>query len=266
MRQKRAKSYRKQMNVYIHAFKFREPYQAIVDHEFIIACEKATYNLNRGLKNTIQGEVKPMITQCCMQALYDNKDQHIIDVAKTFERRRCNHREAINPSKCIDSIVDIKGENKHRYIVATQDKDLRKKFRNIPGIPLIFMDKSVMILEPLSRASAKKYEDMEAGKLTQGLNDYKNAGYINKQENNNNEPEKTSKKRKGPKAPNPLSMKKKKTNPNANPNSDANKSESEGEKKKRRRAHRPKDASKNDESEVTETGASSTSKSEAVTI
>ncbi|KAK6460590.1 Fcf1-domain-containing protein [Scheffersomyces coipomensis] len=239
MRQKRAKAYRKQMNVYIHAFKFREPYQAIVDHEFVITCDKATYNLSRGLKNTIQGEVKPMITQCCMEALYATKNQHAIDLAKTFERRRCNHREAIDPSKCIDSIVDIKGENKHRYVVATQDQDLRKKFRNIPGTPLIFMDKSVMILEPLSRASSKQYDDLESKKLTQGLNDQK-VGYINKieEKEKDNEGEVTHKKRKGPKAPNPLSIKKKK--PNTDSTTTPSESTDSGDKKKRRRSHKQK--------------------------
>lgn len=132
MRQKRAKAYKKQMSVYVHAFKFREPYQIIVDNELITTCQSASFDINKGFTRTIQAENKPMITQCCIQALYDTKNQPAIDIAKSFERRKCNHREAIDPSQCIESIVNIKGQNKHRYIVASQDLQLRKKLQENP--------------------------------------------------------------------------------------------------------------------------------------
>ena len=31
--------------------------------------------------------------------------QHIVDLAKQFERRKCNHREAIENEPCIESVV-----------------------------------------------------------------------------------------------------------------------------------------------------------------
>lgn len=59
MRQKRAKAYRKQMLVYNHTFKFREPYQVIVDDTIVELCEKSSFDLSKGLARTIQAEVKP---------------------------------------------------------------------------------------------------------------------------------------------------------------------------------------------------------------
>ena len=215
MRQKRAKAYKKQMTVYLHTFKFREPFQAIVDDELILNCEKAQFHIEKGLNRTIQGETKPMITQCCMQALYDSGNQNAIDVGKTFERRRCNHREAIAPKECVESIVNINHENKHRYIVATQNYELRKALRRVPGVPLIFMNRSVMVMESLSDASARYSESFERKKLTQGLNDKKAGKILPPKEAPVafGEPvasgEPTKKKSKGPKGPNPLSIKKK---------------------------------------------------------
>ncbi|KAG7662810.1 uncharacterized protein J8A68_003664 [[Candida] subhashii] len=244
MRQKRAKAYKKQMNVYLHAFKFREPFQLIVDNEMVINCDQASYDIIKGFNRTIQAESKPMITQCCIQALYDTKNQRAIDTAKTFERRRCNHREAIDPHDCIESIVNIKGENKHRYVVATQNLPLRKKLRKIPGIPLIFMNRSVMVMEPMSDATAEYSRKYEEKKLTGGLNDAKRAGVINKEEEKPKEDKQTDggeppkKKRKGPKGPNPLSVKKKKTGP-------TEPVKEETKKSNRRRKH--KKASANDE-------------------
>lgn len=219
MRQKRAKAYKKQMTVYTHTFKFREPYQTIVDAELVLNCDSAKFDIKKGLNRTIQGETKPMITQCCMHALYESKNQYAIDTAKGFERRRCNHREPIPPKECIESITIIDGENKHRYIVAAQDVETRKVLRKVPGIPLVFMNRLVMVMEPLSHASARYTTDFERKKLTLGLNNAKTAGIqqlsalVSESAVSNKESKPTSSnssKRKGPKEPNPLSMKKKK--------------------------------------------------------
>lgn len=235
MRQKRAKAYKKQMNVYLHAFKFREPFQIIVDNELVTTCDQATFDIAKGFTRTIQAENKPMITQCCMQALYDTKNQRAIELAKTFERRKCNHREAIDPHDCIESIVNIDGVNKHRYIVATQNHPLRKKLRKIAGVPLIFMNRSVMVMEPMSDATAKFSQQYEERKLTGGLNDAKKAGIAVTEEEKENEKESegepAKKKRKGPKGPNPLSVKKKKTVLNEPVNKEA-------KKPNRRRKHK----------------------------
>lgn len=209
MRQKRAKAYKKQMNIYLHTFKFREPFQTIVDDELVLLCHKGQFDIVKGLNRTIQAETKPMITQCCMQALYLTENQPAIELAKTFERRRCNHniKDPKTPVECIQSIVDINGENKHRYIVASQSMKLRRKLRAVPGVPLVFMNRSVMVMEPASDASKRAAAMSENAKLQAGLND-KKVGFIDKVEEKVEQPQK--KKRKGPSEPNPLSVKKKK--------------------------------------------------------
>lgn len=235
MRQKRAKAYKKQMGVYVHTFKFREPFQTIVDDELILTCIKSSFNLTKGLDRTIQSESKPMITQCCMQALYATNNQAAIDLGKSFERRRCNHppRDPKPPSECIASITNIEGQNKHRYVVASQSVELRKQLRQVPGVPLIFMNRSVMVMEPLSHASSKFAEEVELRKLTGGLNNALTAGYINKDDEPENEGEdQPRKKRKGPKGPNPLSIKKKKSD------TPAKEDKSEQPKKRRRKHHK----------------------------
>lgn len=238
MRQKRAKAYKKQMNVYLHTFKFREPFQTIIDDELILNCEKASFDIVKGLNRTIQGETKPMITQCSIEALYKTNNQEAISIAKLFERRRCNHPPAnpIPSSECIKSIVDVKGENKHRYLVATQDKLLRNHLHKVPGVPLIYMNRSVMVMEPMSEATTKYSNSVERKKLTGGLNDVQ-VGKVNKQEDESTESsdKPVAKKRKGPKEPNPLSMKKKKV---TNTSSNDNKEDNIQSKTKRRRKHK----------------------------
>lgn len=48
-----------------------------------------------------------MITQCCVQALYalGKEHQHETEIAKSFERRKCNHRTAIDPNECLKDVI-----------------------------------------------------------------------------------------------------------------------------------------------------------------
>jgi len=70
----------------------------------------------------------------------------VIERAKTFERRRCGHLpedypEPLSNFECISKCVDAtgKGENRQRYVVASQSQELRRAMREIPGVPLIYI-------------------------------------------------------------------------------------------------------------------------------
>jgi U3 small nucleolar RNA-associated protein 23 len=50
---------------------------------------------------------KSVITQCCIHELYIQGKSHqpAVDLAKSFERRKCNHKEAMPGNECIASLV-----------------------------------------------------------------------------------------------------------------------------------------------------------------
>ncbi|KAF8807573.1 PIN domain-like protein [Phlegmacium glaucopus] len=150
MRQKRAKAYRKLMNLYSISFGFRQPYQVLVDSEICKSAVAQKLDLHKQLYSVLQGEVKLMITQCCIHELYlqGPEQQPAVDLAKLFERRKCNHREAIPGDECLTGIIGT--NNKHRYVVATQSHPLRVKLRSIPAAPIVHINRSVMVLEPPS--------------------------------------------------------------------------------------------------------------------
>ncbi|KAI0815180.1 Fcf1-domain-containing protein [Irpex lacteus] len=207
MRQKRAKAYRKLMSLYALSFGFRQPYQALVDSEMCKDAISHKIELVKQLSVVLQGSVKPMITQCCIHELYlqGKSVQSAVDLAKTFERRKCNHKEAIPGDECLTSVI---GEtNKHRYVLVSQSQPLRSKLRNIPAVPMVHINRSVMILEPPSDATirAKNAVSAEQQSLKPSASELAHIASTSKVE------EKTpQKKRKGPKGPNPLSVKKKK--------------------------------------------------------
>ncbi|PCH33571.1 Fcf1-domain-containing protein [Wolfiporia cocos MD-104 SS10] len=203
MRQKRAKTYRKLMSLYSLSFGFRQPYQVLVDSEMCKESVAHKIDLVKQLGAVLQGTVKPMITQCCIHELYlqGKEQQPAVDLAKTFERRKCNHREAIPGEDCVASVVgDV---NKHCYVIATQSQVLRNKLRNIPAVPIVHINRSVMILEPPSKATLDAKGSAEERAL------HPSAPELAKLPSTA-AAEPPKKKKKGPKGPNPLSVKKKK--------------------------------------------------------
>ncbi|KAJ7786007.1 Fcf1-domain-containing protein [Mycena metata] len=210
MRQKRAKAYRKLMALYSMSFGFRQPYQVLVDSEMCKAATELKIELAKQLNSVLQGDVKPMITQCCIHELYllGKTQQPAVDLAKTFERRKCNHREPIPGEECLTSVV---GEtNKHRYVVATQSQPLRVKLRSIPAVPIVHVNRSVMVLEPPSDATIRSKEHTEE----QALHPTGSEKQVLAGPSTSTEP---PRKKKGPKGPNPLSVKKKKVDSTPKP-------------------------------------------------
>ncbi|KAI2606549.1 hypothetical protein GGR54DRAFT_620627 [Hypoxylon sp. NC1633] len=240
-RAKRAKQYRKLMEQFSMSFGFREPYQVLVDADFIAEANKCKMDLIRRLEDTLHGQVKPMITQCSMRHLYDRKSEPgveaAIEQAKTqFERRRCGHHpdeypEPLSALECIHSVVAPKdnGVNKHRYVCAINDEALRASLRQVTGTPLVFIRRSVMIMEPMATISAKVRSKDERSKFRAELktpagkrkrdddedsddND-ENEGKATTKPAGPDKPENKKKKSYGRKEPNPLAVKKKQTKP-----------------------------------------------------
>ncbi|KAK5999579.1 hypothetical protein QM012_005236 [Aureobasidium pullulans] len=240
MRGKRSKQYRKLMHQYELSFNFRVPYQVLVDADMIKDTFRFKMNLPLYLERTLHGQVKPMITQCSIRHLYtaeapDAASKNAwIDTAKSFERRRCNHHtleEPLSTLECLKSVVDPKDSstNKNRYVVASQDQKVRSAMRKITGVPLIYVNRSVMIMEPMATQTEEFREAEEMGKVRAGLKGRRGAApeqALKRKREDEDEDEDgeargdastqdtevVPKKRvkKGPKGPNPLSVKKSK--------------------------------------------------------
>ncbi|KAL5535473.1 hypothetical protein ACEPAF_3567 [Sanghuangporus sanghuang] len=214
MRQKRAKAYRKLMHVYCMSFGFRQPYQVLVDSEMCLEAVSLKIDLAKQLTVVLQGTVKPMITQCCVHRLYlaGRTAQPAVDLAKTFERRRCNHREAIPEVDCLKEVVGQ--TNKHRYVLSAQSSSIRQYARQVPGVPLVHIKRSVIVLEPASEATERVKSMMEIGRMKPSEAESSNIASTLEKSYATNTDASPIKKKQGPKAPNPLSVKKKKPKEN----------------------------------------------------
>ncbi|KAI9701626.1 MAG: hypothetical protein M1820_006397 [Bogoriella megaspora] len=244
MRGKRSKQYRKLMQQYGIHFGFREPYQVLLDAEILATAHRFSMDLSSLLSSALHGKIKPMITHCTLQHIRalpkDISNPLIAQSRASFEIRRCGHHELpdspLSTSKCTLDCIDPAhekraerelGTNKFRYVVGTQDEELRARLRRIPGVPLIYVNRSVLIMEPMSESSKIVEQKEEIGKFRSGLV-AKTQGVKRKREEAEGERDENGdirmvggdkendegwqkverKKKKGPKGPNPLSVKK----------------------------------------------------------
>lgn len=191
------------MGAYQQTFGFREPYQILLDSAMIAEATRCAMVIPEALERTVRGTVKPsttprlhprtqtqtnppplVITHCTLRHLFslppgDNpQKESFIAAAKTFELRKCNHHELPAPlpeKECFESVVIKNGENKHRYCIAAQDREVKDSMREIPGVPCIVINRSVMILEAMTEASKYRRDGLERGKFVKGIVDARKA-------------------------------------------------------------------------------------------
>ena len=171
-----------------------------------------------------------MITQCSIRHLYalpsDIVTTHknaCIDLAKQFERRRCNHHtfdEPLSTLACFKDVVDPKDSstNKNRYVVATQDEEVRQWCQTVRGVPIVYIYRSVMLMKHMAESSKVVRIGVEKEKLRAGIKSKMQKRKQSDLEDSDKaaedggqgeeESERRRKKTKGPKGPNPLSVRK----------------------------------------------------------
>ena len=194
-------------------------------------------NRGKGSLGLIGRLLGTVITQCSIRQLYTLSEipapqkEAFITLAKTMERRRCNHHTLENPLstlECLSSVIDPKnsGVNRAHVVVASQEEEVRRWCRGIRGVPLVYVKRSVMIMEPMAESSVNVREGIEQGKFRTGLRgrvsgmgakrkredegsgaEGREAKVAGDEEEAEERPTKKKKVR-GPKGPNPLSMKK----------------------------------------------------------
>ena len=216
--------------------------------------------------------------------------------------RHCDHgdRGILDESECLLELVSsgaaatvIEGlpagqgrqpKNREHYIIATADAeagekiaptltgqkrkrgveklDVRSVAREVPGVPIIYVKRSVMILEELSSASLGVRRREEREKMAEGIMAGKRKSTEDKGDDEDNTAAPTGVKRRGlnkAKGPNPLSVKKKKVKTQVNgvksPENPVETGSGDGEsdkpKAKRRRKHTKKSVADSDVANAT---------------
>ena len=218
---------KKTINFYRYVFKFNPPFKIIIDGNFISISLKKKFDIKTSLEKFLNEKVRLIIPSCIFKELQliEDKIPGILKLISQYKIEECNHNQ-LDPITCIRNYIGKK--NRDKYFVATQDDFLRKQLRKIPGVPLIFFDQNMLLIDKLSPSSLEASEKRENLKeapqkkeqkiLNEKKNEvkdfliqeFKNSAYYKRKSEEYKLNKLMGKIKKKANGPNPLSVKKKK--------------------------------------------------------
>ncbi|WLF80903.1 rRNA-processing protein fcf1 [Lodderomyces elongisporus] len=133
-------------------FKFNDaikpPYQVLIDTNFINFSIQKKIDIIRGLMDCLMAKCIPIITDCVMAELekLGSKYRIALKLAKDprITRLKCSHAGTYADDCLVNRVMQHKC-----YIVATNDADLKRRIRKVPGVPLLSVGAHSYVVERL---------------------------------------------------------------------------------------------------------------------
>ena len=127
------------------------PYHVLVDTNFINFSIKNKLEMFRSMMDCLFAKCTPCITDCVMAELekLGSKYKVALRLAKDprFQRLPCTHKGTY-----ADDCICHRAQQHRCYIVATCDKDLRKRIRRISGVPIMYIEGRKYTIERMPEA------------------------------------------------------------------------------------------------------------------
>ncbi|KAL4161841.1 hypothetical protein PRNP1_002392 [Phytophthora ramorum] len=219
MRYLRAKGIRKALRQFHFLCGIKPPYKVLLDGNFIAMCMQMKVDVRERVPKYLQ--VKPhecefFVPRAALEELQmlGEATKEAYDLAKTFKvaeaydlQQEDGNEAPVDVSKCIQSIIGDKNDRK--FVVCTQEVELRKALRLVPGVPLFYLNRSVLVFEEISRATvAIVRQEEKANMVKLDVNEKRKLDQMQEGENGEAQDEQQRLAKKRAKGPNPLSMKK----------------------------------------------------------
>ncbi|PMD60008.1 FCF1 small subunit [Hyaloscypha bicolor E] len=130
------------------------PYNILVDTNFLSHCVQRKLPLLETLMDTLYAKCIPIITSCVMAELEKLGPKYRIALRiardERWERLKCDHKGTYADDCIVDRVMKSK-----IYIVGTNDRDLKRRVRKVPGVPIISVARGKMVVERLPDAPEK---------------------------------------------------------------------------------------------------------------
>ncbi|XP_054780249.1 uncharacterized protein LOC129287974 [Prosopis cineraria] len=128
------------------------PYRVLVDTNFINFSIQNKLDLEKGMMDCLYAKCTPCITDCVMAELekLGQKYRVALRIAKDprFDRLPCTHKGTYADDCIVERVTEFRC-----FIVATCDRDLKRRIRKIPGVPIMYITKHKYSIERLPEAT-----------------------------------------------------------------------------------------------------------------
>ncbi|KAN0076466.1 Fcf1 domain containing protein [Elaphomyces granulatus] len=130
------------------------PYSILVDSNFLSHTVQHKLDLIPSMMDCLYAKCIPIVTDCVLAELEKLGQRYrlALRIAKDprFERVKCDHKGTYADDCLVDRVI------KHRvYIVATNDRDLKRRIRKVPGVPIMCVARGKYVIERLPDAPEK---------------------------------------------------------------------------------------------------------------
>lgn len=127
------------------------PYHILIDTNFINFSIKNKLDIIQNMMDCLYAKCIPYITDCVLAELekLGQKYKVALRIIKDprFERINCLHKGTYADDCLVQRVTQHKC-----YIVATNDKDLKRRIRKIPGVPIMYVAKHRYTIEKMPDA------------------------------------------------------------------------------------------------------------------
>ncbi|KAG7814024.1 hypothetical protein KL921_000298 [Ogataea angusta] len=126
----------------------KPPYQVLVDTNFFNFSIQKKIDIVRGMMDCLYAKCIPIVTDCVMAEL--EKLGHRYRIALTLakdpriKRLTCSHKGTYADDCLVHRVMQHKC-----YIVATNDADLKRRIRKVPGVPIMSVGSHSYVIERL---------------------------------------------------------------------------------------------------------------------
>jgi U3 small nucleolar RNA-associated protein 24 len=130
------------------------PYSVLVDTNFLSHTVQKKLPMLESMMDCLYAKCIPIITSCVMAELEKLGPKYRIALRiardERWERLQCDHKGVYADDCLVDRVM------KHKiYIVATNDRDLKRRIRKVPGVPIMSVARGKYVIERLPDAPEK---------------------------------------------------------------------------------------------------------------
>ena len=160
MGRRKDKWIKKALNFYKYIFKFDSPFKIIIDGNFAAMALNKKFEMKTSLEKLLGEKVTLIIPSCIFKEVQsiESKIPGLLKLLSQYKIESCKHG-LLSPTNCIRDYIGNK--NQFKYFVATQDNFLRIQLRKIPGVPLIFFEQNMLLMDKPSKISIESSERKE---------------------------------------------------------------------------------------------------------
>jgi len=127
------------------------PYRILIDTNFINFSIQHKLDLLQSMMDCLLAKCIPCVTDCVIGEIEKMGHRYRLALVLArdprFKRLTCTHKGTYADDCIVQRITEHKC-----YIVATNDKDLKRRIRKIPGVPIMYVTKHKYSIERMPDA------------------------------------------------------------------------------------------------------------------